>query len=110
MNSDDLAILDAMPFLFWAKDRGGVYIWGNREINALAGTSVVGRRDADLPWAHNAEALVADDEQVWKTGKPLYSLEKAEDSTRGDVTLSACKFAGELDGTPCTFGVSFVIR
>lgn len=109
MQAKDLEIFNQMPFLFWVKDEEGRYIWGNRAIADLAGQEVVGKTDAELPWADNAEALRADDKQVMETGMPIFAHENVDKSSRGTATLNVCKFVGELDGKKHAFGISFVI-
>ena len=108
MQSRDLEIFNEMPFLFWAKDEESRYIWGNRVINQLAGRSVVGKTDSELPWAESADSLRANDRQVLEKGKPVFTNEHID--TPRKATLSVCKFPGELDGKRCTFGISFVIE
>jgi PAS domain-containing protein len=103
MQRSQLEILNAMPFLFWAKDETGRYIWGNRVINDFARQDVAGKTDDELPWADNAEDLRADDREVLRTGEPIFRHEYVDKSEKG-----VCKFLGELDGTKCVMGVSFV--
>ncbi|MEM7177429.1 MAG: PAS domain-containing protein [Pseudomonadota bacterium] len=110
MNSADLTIMNAMPFLFWAKGVDGTYLWGNKTINTFGGGSVVGKSDYELPWADTADALVAHDNLVLEKGEADFMHEVVHQSSQGEATLNVCKFPGELDGIPCTFGVSFVIR
>ena len=110
MQADKLDVFNAMPLLFWAKDESGRYIWGNKTINDFAKQAVTGKTDDDLPWADNAEALRADDREVLRTGKPVYRHEYVDQSEKGKATLSVCKFPGEIDGTPCVMGISFVIE
>jgi PAS domain-containing protein len=110
MNAKDLEIFNVMPFLFWVKDEEGRYIWGNRAISEIAKQDIIGKKDAELPWAANAEALRADDKKVLETGKPIFVHEYVDDSSRGKITLSVCKFIGELDGKKHAFGISFVIE
>lgn len=110
MKSSQLEIFNAMPFLFWAKDEDGRYIWGNRVINNFAKQDVTGKTDDQLPWSDNAEDLRADDREVLRTGAPLFRHEYVDRSEKGRATLSACKFPGELDGTPCVMGISFIIE
>jgi len=110
MKAKDLEIFNAMPFLFWVKDEEGRYIWGNRAISEIAKQDIVGKKDSELPWAANAEALRADDKKVLDAGKPIFVHEYVDDSSRGKITLSVCKFIGELDGKKHTFGVSFEIE
>ncbi|MDJ0512905.1 MAG: PAS domain-containing protein [Methyloceanibacter sp.] len=110
MDSSQLAIFDAMPFLFWAKSEDGRYVWGNRKINEFAKQNVLGKTDDDLPWADNAEALREDDREVLRTGKPIFRHEYVDQSEKGQATLSVCKFPGVLDGARCVMGVSFVIE
>jgi len=106
MKRSELEIFNQMPFLFWAKDEAGRYIWGNRTICEFAKEDVAGKTDAELPWAADAEGLREDDAEVWKTGKPIFRHEYVD---QGKTTLSVCKFLGELDGEKCVMGVSFVI-
>jgi len=110
MNSKDLGVLNEMPFYFWAKDEGEKYVWANRAVVEMAGEEVVGKTDHQLPWKASADALVAADKQVLETGKPLYIHEHALDFGQGTMTLSVCKFPGELDGKKCSFGVSFMVE
>jgi PAS domain-containing protein len=110
MNAKDLEIFNAMPFLFWVKDEEGRYIWGNRAISKIANQDIIGKKDAELPWAANAEALRADDKKVLETGMPIFVHEYVDDSSRGKITLSVCKCIGELDGKKHAFGISFVIE
>lgn len=45
MQKSQLEVFNMMPFLFWAKDEDGRYIWGNRVICDLAKEDVVGKTD-----------------------------------------------------------------
>ena len=110
MQRSQLEIFNAMPFLFWAKDTDGRYIWGNRVINDFAKQDVAGKTDDQLPWADNAEALRADDQEVLRTGEPVFRHEYVDKFEKGRATLSVCKFVGDLDGQKCVMGVSFVIE
>ena len=110
MRTEDLEPFRDAPFLLWAKDADGVYVWGNRTIDDLAGEAVTGKPDADLVWGDDAEALRRDDEQVLATGQPIFVNEHVQRSNRGDAVLSVCKWADELDGVPHAFGISFVVE
>jgi len=88
MKVADLEVFNAMPFLFWVKDEDGRYIWGNKAISEIAEQNIVGKKDSELPWAANAEALRADDKKVFETGKPIFVHEYVDDSSRGRITLS----------------------
>ena len=109
MKTNDLEALQNVPFLLWVKDEDWCYLWGNRAINDLAGENVVGKKDSDLTWKANAEALVKNDEDVLRTGKPHYIHEVVDHSEHGKATLSVCKWVDELDGRRLVFGISFVI-
>jgi PAS domain-containing protein len=108
MQKSQLEIFNMMPFLFWAKDQDGRYIWGNRVICELAKEDVVGKTDYELRWAEDADGLRADDKEVLATGKPIFRHEFAGGPGEPKANLSVCKFLGELDGKPCVMGVSFV--
>ena len=110
MEAKNLEMFNEMPFLFWVKDEHGKYLWGNRAISQLAGKDIVGKTDRELPWADNADALQANDKQVFETGKPSYLHEYVDKSSRGKATLNVCKWLGELDGKKRCFGISFVIE
>ncbi|MEB3322339.1 MAG: PAS domain-containing protein [Synechococcaceae cyanobacterium] len=98
-----------MPFLLWVKDENGYHLFGNKAICDLAGENVLGKRDNDLIWANDAEALQAHDRKVLESGKTEYLHEYVQKSSNGQATLNVCKWAGELDGQKCCFGISFVI-
>lgn len=109
MNSTELKSFNDVPFLFWFKDEGGTYRWGNKTIVDLAGGEIVGRTDDELPWAVNAEKLRDHDRQAIQAGKAQFLHEYVDDSKQGKITLSVCKWPGELDGTKGIFGISFRI-
>ncbi|MCO1332730.1 PAS domain-containing protein [Microbulbifer sp. OS29] len=109
MTAEDLQVLSALPFLFWVKDRSGIYLWGNQQIGQLAGGAVVGKTDDELPWANNAVALRAADTRVFSSGTPEYLHEYVDRSSRGEATLNVCKWLDEFEGEKCCFGISFVI-
>ena len=109
MKASQLEIFNEMPFLFWAKDKEGRYVWGNRTICEFAGEDVVGKTDYQLAWAAKADGLRDDDNKVLKTGRPIFAHEYVDRSEDGKATLSVCKFLGDLNGEPCVMGVSFVI-
>jgi PAS domain-containing protein len=110
MRLQDLEAFDSVPFLLWAKDENGKHLFGNKAICDLAGENVVGKRDNDLIWANDAESLQAHDRKVLESGKTEYLHEYVQKSRHGQATLNVCKWAGELDGRKCCFGISFVIN
>ena len=73
----------------------------------MAGEEIVGKKDAELPWADTAKTLRADELKVLETGKPLLLHEIVQEPNNDD--LSVCKFVGDSEGKRCAFGVSFVI-
>jgi|GEM_PF-938631 len=110
MKKQDLKVFNEMPFLFWVKDEEGKYLWGNRAISQMAGEDVVGKTDAQLVWAENADALREADKKVMETRKPLFLHEQVDKSGKGKATLNVCKFVAELDNKKRSFGISFVIE
>jgi len=110
MQTGDLGILDDVPFLCWAKDREGKYIWANRLVSEWAGEDVTGKSDRELSWAESANTLRAADRQVLETREPVFKHEYVDLPDRGRTTLNVCKWPGELDGVTCVFGISFVIE
>lgn len=110
MTREDLEVFHAMPFFFWVKDVEGRYLWVNRALADMAQQDIIGQTDHELVWADNAEALRAVDQQVLETGKTRFLHEYVNIPGRGQVTVSVCKFVGELDGRKCSFGVSFIVE
>lgn len=109
MQIKDLDAFRDVPFLCWVKDEEWRYLWGNRAICDLAGEDVAGKKDDELTWKANADALVRDDKAVLASGEPHFMQERVEHSEHGPVTLSVCKWVDELDGRRRVFGISFVI-
>jgi PAS domain-containing protein len=105
----DLEAFQDVPFLCWVKDEDWRYLWGNRAICDLAGENVIGKKDSELVWKANAEALVRNDEDVLASGKVHFIHEKVDHSEHGTASLSVCKWVDELDGRRLVFGISFVI-
>ncbi len=108
MNTRDLEIFDEI-LCFWVKDEEAKYLFANRAVSRMAGKDVIGKTDRDLIRAGDAEVLRAADKRVFGTGKPRFFHESAS-TPRGAVTLSVCKWPGELDGKKRGFGISFVIE
>ena len=109
MKVEDLEAFEGAPFLCWVKDEEWRYLWGNKAICELAGEDVTGKKDDELIWKENAEALVANDKNVLETGKPHFMNERVDHSEYGKATLSVCKWVDDLDGRRLVFGISFVI-
>ena len=109
MQITDLEAFRDVPFLCWVKDEEWRYLWGNRAICELAGEDVAGKKDDQLVWKANAEALVKNDQAVLASGQPHYMHERVDHSGHGQATLSVCKWVDELDGRRLVFGISFVI-
>lgn len=109
MRLSDLEPFTQVPFYFWVKNANGVYLWGSALMDRFAGGTVVGRTDADFgPDAETpatSATLQANDRRVFESGQPLFTHERIE----GAGNLSVCKWAGELDGQPVTFGISFLV-
>ena len=109
MNIKDLEAFQDVPFLCWVKDEDWRYLWGNRAICHLAGEDVAGKKDSDLTWKANAEALVKNDKEVLASGQPHYIHERVDHSEHGKATLSVCKWEDELDGRRLVFGHTYII-
>jgi PAS domain-containing protein len=108
MNTKDLEIFNKMPFFFWVKDDEGKYIWANNALVELANGEIVGKTDRELPWSENADTLKAADRRVLETGKTQFIHEYVDEPGKGKITLNVCKFAEELDGNKCAFGISVI--
>ncbi len=83
------ALFDTIPAMVYFKDRQHRYILGNRIFAAAAGISVdevAGKTDHDLFLPEDAEAYIADDEQVMATGEPHLGIEEKITEANGRVT------------------------
>jgi carotenoid cleavage dioxygenase-like enzyme len=103
MKLSDLEPFEDVPFYLWVKDEAGTYIWGNKAMAEFAGGDVAGKTDADLAPPNTAAMMRHHDIETLETGEPVYLHEAIE----GAGNLSVCKWAGELEGKPAAFGVSF---
>lgn len=86
-----LYVLDTFPGLVFWKDRHSVFLGCNKEFAMAAGKQsqdeIIGKTDADLPWAPNETAsYLKDDRQVLETGKPL--LNTVESQLQADGRLA----------------------
>lgn len=107
MTSKDLEIFNDMPFFFWVKDEEGTYLWVNNALRAVVTEEIVGKKDSELPWVDDADALRANDIKVLETGNPIFTVEYVQKPDKYE--LSVCKYVGDFEGKRCAFGVSFVI-
>ncbi|ABU56264.1 PAS domain-containing protein [Roseiflexus castenholzii] len=83
------ALLDTIPAMVYLKDRQHRYLLGNRVFADAAGISVdevEGKTDHDLFLPEEAEAYIADDEQVMATGEPHLGIEEKITEANGRVT------------------------
>ncbi|AQQ67664.1 hypothetical protein Mag101_08455 [Microbulbifer agarilyticus] len=110
MEKSQLDAFENVPFYVWAKDDAGVYLWANKRMDEYAGTRVAGKTDYDISAPDVAASLQADDKIVAQTDTVHTFNEQVDDPKRGRVTLSVCKYPGELDGKRCVFGVSFFVE
>ena len=110
MNAKELQVFNNMPFLFWVKNKDGVYIFANEEIRNLAEGEIIGKTDYELPWAKDADKLREADKEVLNTGKTQYIHEYVDEDGKGRIKLNVCKFAGVFEGEKCAFGISFKIE
>lgn len=108
MTSEDLEIFNDMPFFFWVKDEEGTYLWVNKALGAMATEEIVGKKDKELPWVDDANALRENDLKVLETGNPMFTYEYVQKPNKDK--LSVCKYVGDFEGKRCAFGVSFVIQ
>ncbi len=83
------ALFNTIPAMIYLKDRSHRYILGNRVFADAAGISVdevEGKTDHDLFVPEDAEAYIADDEQVMATGEPHLGIEEKITEANGRVT------------------------
>ena len=82
-------VINHLPHQIFWKDLDGTYLGGNAVFARAAGlastTQVPGKRDAQLPWSHNADAIVAEDRAIVATGTP--QVDREDHMTLADGTL-----------------------
>lgn len=78
------AVLDTIAGNHWWKDKNGVYRGGNnifaKNLGIACSKSIIGKTDFELPWAAQAEELVAHDQIVMTTGQVHTFEENAMDN------------------------------
>jgi len=84
------AVVDALPFAMFWKDREHVFLGGNAPAAAWVRFSSTaefrGRTDYDMPWTREeADAYRADDREVMTTGKPLLNLVQTQQQVDGSA-------------------------
>lgn len=102
------ALLDTIPAMIYLKDRQHRYILGNRVFADAAGISVdevEGKTDHDLFVPEDAEAYIADDEQVMATGEPHLGIEEKITEANGKVAWLMVYKAPFRDDQGCVTGM-----
>ncbi len=64
---------ETMPINYWWKDKAGFYRGMNSNVVNMVGLKpeeLIGKRDVDLPWTTDVDALVRNDNEVMRTGQP----------------------------------------
>lgn len=73
------SIIDVLAGNHWWKDLNGTYCGCNKNLVVMLGVKreeVIGKTDYELPWADQADELVANDKKVIETGISVRSEEK----------------------------------
>jgi diguanylate cyclase (GGDEF)-like protein/PAS domain S-box-containing protein len=72
-------VINHIPHQIFWKGLDGAYLGCNTVFARFAGLEtgrdVVGKRDEDFPWAHNAAAIRADERRIADSGQPRLNLE-----------------------------------
>ncbi|HEX7421907.1 MAG TPA: response regulator [Thermoanaerobaculia bacterium] len=104
------AFMNNSPTIAFIKQADGAYVYANELMNrhfAAAGTTVLGRSDADLMPAEIVGRVRAHDEEVLRTGKSIQVLESAPTIDGGERQWLTYKFpVGAKDGTSFVGGVA----
>ena len=82
-------VINHLPHQIFWKGLDGSYLGGNEVFTRAAGlastSQVPGRRDEQLPWAHNAEAIRAEDRAIVASGEP--QLNRQDHMTLADGSV-----------------------
>lgn len=80
-------VIDTIPDRVYWKDTHGRYLGVNRRFEIESGVSsseeIIGKTDADLPWASLAPTIREEDRQVVTSGQPLLNLEHSFHDAEG---------------------------
>ena len=80
------AILDALPFLAWLKDKEGRHVEVNRVFELACGLSrdkIIGKTDMDIWPLKLAWGYIADDQEVMVSREQIYKEDRVEDKAGG---------------------------
>ncbi|MEO6788960.1 MAG: PAS domain S-box protein [Chthoniobacteraceae bacterium] len=106
-------LLESIPSRIYFKDRDGRFIQVNPAMASLYGFSdpaaLIGKSDADLFSAEHATRARADEDEVFRTGRPI--LDKVEKETYPDgrttwALTTKMPLTGESGAVIGTFGIS----
>ena len=80
-------VIDTIPDRVYWKDTHGRYLGVNRRFEIESGVAcseeIIGKTDADLPWASLAPTIREEDRKVVSSGQPLLSLEHSFNDAQG---------------------------
>lgn len=88
-------VIDNLPDSVYVKDANGCYLLDNlahmRQVGVASLEQVVGKKTTDFFPPEKAEAFLADDERVIKTGQPIINRHEFVESETGPRWLSTTK-------------------
>lgn len=101
------SILDTVAGNHWWKNLEGRYLGCNMAVAKLLGIEprdIIGKTDYELPWSEHADALLANDLEVIRTGRPIKDEEQLTAKSGKILTFLVSKFPmksreGEIIGT-----------
>ncbi|MEJ7806187.1 MAG: diguanylate cyclase, partial [Telluria sp.] len=72
-------LIDTLPHQIFWKNPDHSYAGCNNKFARAAGLNnaddVVGKMDSNFPWAHNAERIAREDDEIMRTGAPMLNFE-----------------------------------
>jgi len=110
MKREDLLIFNSMPFLFWVRDKDGLYLWANSALQEIAGMEIVGLHDRDLPWGDRQQEHLDSDLVVLNSGNTYYQppIVVWDDYTKANYSVQTCKWLEDFEGEDAIFGIAFM--
>lgn len=101
------SVLDTVAGNHWWKSLEGRYLGCNTAVAKLLGIQpedIIGKTDYELPWSEHADALLANDLEVIKTGLPIKDEERLTAKSGKVLTFLVSKFPmrsreGKIIGT-----------
>ncbi|MEM7467941.1 MAG: PAS domain S-box protein, partial [Pseudomonadota bacterium] len=102
-------VIDSVPDRVYWKDTRGCYLGVNRQFEIEAGlkddSEVIGKTDADMPWAEHAQQYQDEDREIIRTGEAQFEIDHGFVDAQGNRHLVETSKIPMLHESGVTIGV-----